>query len=157
MTQVWQGRLTLLELIIDYLFEDFEYGYDEAKPKDGGTIEAYEFRADCFTYDEIDGYWYRHRRNRKFIVEGMMNPKTQKPYPNEYYDRYFDQMSSCVGDDLVSKLQAAFGAKFQRRPVPRERGIRGLDQPGQREVDRRRGRHRQQQHLGRRRVCHLHA
>ena len=108
---------------IDYLFEDFKYGFDEAKPKDGGTIEAYEFRADCFTYDEIDGNWTRHypTRNRTFIVEiSRINNKTKKPYPNEYYDRYFDQMTSAhvweMG--LVSKLQAAFGAKFQRRLVP---------------------------------------
>ena len=86
--------------LVEYLFEDFRHGYDEAKPKGGDTIEAYEFRADCFTYDEIDGNWTRHRptKNRTFIVEGIINPKTNKPYPNEYYDRYFDQMSLCMGD-----------------------------------------------------------
>ena len=97
---------------IDYLFEDFKCGFDKAKPRDGGTIEAYEFRADCFTYDEIDGNWTRHRptRNRTFIVE------TQKPYPDEYHDRYFDQMTLRISGRwvyTVSKLQAAFGAIFQ--------------------------------------------
>ena len=89
--------------LIDIIFEDFRYGYDEAKPKGGEPIEAYEFRADCFTYDEIDGNWTRHRptRNRTFIVEGTpggINPKTLKPtgYPTEYYDRYFDQRSLCL-------------------------------------------------------------
>ena len=85
---------------IDYLFEDFKCGFDKAKPRDGGTIEAYEFRADCFTYDEIDGNWTRHRptRNRTFIVE------TQKPYPDEYHDRYFDQMSLFLGDGSTQSL-----------------------------------------------------
>ena len=63
---------------------------------------AFEYRADCFTYDEEGGNWTRHRptRNRTYIVEATdpgIDPVTGKPHngsKTEYYKRYFDRRRS---------------------------------------------------------------
>ena len=75
---------------------DFKYGFDEAKPKGDKTIEAYEYRSDCFTYDETEGNWTRHRpaKNRTYIVEatepGLDGPNDPGK-DTERYNRYYDQ------------------------------------------------------------------
>ena len=60
-----------LEPIFLNILLDFKYGFDEAKPTEDERIEAYEYRSECFTYDETEGNWTRHQpaRNRTYIVE----------------------------------------------------------------------------------------
>ena len=60
---------------------------------DKTIIEAYEYRSDCFTYDETEGIWTRHRpaKNRTYIVEAT-DPGVDGPddpgTDTERYNRY---------------------------------------------------------------------
>ena len=103
-----------LEPIFLNISLDFKYGFDEAKPTEDERIEAYEYRSECFTYDETEGNWTRHQpaRNRTYIVEATEpGEENGKPYPGsdtEYHNRYFDRMMSFERSQKVKTSKAVF-------------------------------------------------